>query len=80
MVSTIEDEEYKSSKFGFWEDVYCSLLISIKNKKVYGLRMPSIEKWARVEPVVDIVEKGAINSESCAVFVNNLQNTLLLKF
>jgi len=54
MVAAIEDEEYKSNKIGFWDDVY-------------GVDMSSIKSWAMLEPLVDIVERKQINTDSCAI-------------
>ena len=51
----IEDEQYKSQKIGFWDDVY-------------GVDMSSIKKWALFEPLVDIVDPELINTESCPIF------------
>jgi protein arginine N-methyltransferase 1 len=53
-VAAIEDEEYKSQKIGFWDDVY-------------GVDMGSIKKWALFEPLVDVVDKELINTDACAV-------------
>ena len=34
--------------------------------------MSPIKKWAMMEPLVDIAEKKAMNSECCPIFVNQL--------
>jgi len=51
----IEDEQYKSQKIGFWDDVY-------------GVDMSSIKKWALFEPLVDVVDTELINTEACPIF------------
>ena len=53
-LAAIEDEEYKSRKIGFWDDVY-------------GVNMSSIQKWALFEPLVDVVTSELINTDACAV-------------
>eukprot|EP01015_Nassula_variabilis_P017014 TRINITY_DN2646_c0_g1_i3.p1 TRINITY_DN2646_c0_g1~~TRINITY_DN2646_c0_g1_i3.p1 ORF type:complete len:241 (+),score=28.12 TRINITY_DN2646_c0_g1_i3:66-788(+) len=53
-VSTLEDEEYKSEKLEFWDNVY-------------GITMPSIKRWVTTEPLVDVVNEKALNSNSCAI-------------
>jgi len=54
MMAAIEDEDYKREKIGFWDDVY-------------GVNMSSIKSWALLEPLVDVVGKNQINTDSCAI-------------
>jgi protein arginine N-methyltransferase 1 len=54
MVAAIEDADYKQQKIGFWDDVY-------------GVDMSCIKSWALLEPLVDVVDKGQINTDYCAV-------------
>lgn len=53
-ICAIEDEEYRKTKIDFWDDVY-------------GVDMSSIKKWVIKEPLVDVVEKEAINSHSSTI-------------
>jgi protein arginine N-methyltransferase 1 len=62
-IATIEDEEYKNDKIHFWDSVY-------------GFNMSNIKKWALIEPIVDPVDKKAINSNACAIFVIKYLNII----
>lgn len=53
-IASIEDEEYKNDKIHFWDSVY-------------GFNMSNIKKWALIEPLVDPVDRKAINSDSCPI-------------
>jgi len=50
-LAAFEDEEYRSSKLQFWDDVY-------------GVDMSCIKSWVLKEPFVDYVEERTINSSS----------------
>ena len=54
MMAGIEDEEYKQDKIGFWDDVY-------------GVDMSSIKGWAMLEPLVDVVGKNQINTDTATI-------------
>ena len=58
-LATFEDEEYRNSKLEFWDNIY-------------GVDMSCIKNWVLKEPIVDIVEKEAINSTSFKVLDINL--------
>jgi len=51
-VSTIEDEQYKTQKIGFW-------------KNVYNVDMSCLSAAAMKEPLVDTVDSQMINSNTC---------------
>ena len=53
-LAAIEDIDYKESKVGFWEDVY-------------GINMSCIKQNVFQEPIVDICEKKAVNSNVCRI-------------
>lgn len=53
-VASIEDEQYKSNKFGFW-------------RNVYGVNMTCLGHAAIKEPLVDSVEPNMINSNACMI-------------
>jgi type I protein arginine methyltransferase len=59
-LAAIEDEDYKSDKIHFWDDVY-------------GVNMSSIKKWALLEPLVDVVDKPLINTDHCPILDINLK-------
>ncbi len=51
----IEDSKYRGEKYGFWDDVY-------------GVKMESIKNVALGEPLVDVVERPLITSDTCTFF------------
>jgi protein arginine N-methyltransferase 1 len=53
-LAAIEDSDYKEEKIGFWDDVY-------------GVNMSTIKSWAMLEPLVDVVGKGLINTDHCPI-------------
>jgi len=59
-IAAIEDEQYKEEKMGFWDDVY-------------GVNMSTIKKWAMLEPLVDVVDRGLVNTDSCPILDINLK-------
>lgn len=60
MIASIEDEDYKDEKIGFWDNVY-------------GVSMSCIKKWAMMEPLVDVIDKKTINSNSCPILDVDLE-------
>ena len=42
-LASLEDEEYKSQKLSFWNNVYC-------------FDMSCMNKWVMIEPLVDIAD------------------------
>lgn len=63
-LAAIEDADYKGQKIGFWDDVY-------------GVNMSSIKKWALFEPLVDVVDRELINTDSCPILDLNLKTLKL---
>jgi len=53
-VTAIEDRQYKDDKINWWEDVY-------------GFNMSAIKKVALTEPIVDVVDRNQIVTNSCMV-------------
>lgn len=53
-IAAIEDESYKRSHIGFWDEVY-------------GVNMKCIQAAAMKDVLVDVVDKEYINSNSCMV-------------
>jgi len=54
-IAAIEDGNYKKSKLTFWDDVY-------------GIDMSCIKPCVMSEPLIDVCNKGAINSSQCKIF------------
>jgi len=50
----IEDGSYKKQKLNFWDDIY-------------GIDMSIVKPAALCEPLIDVCEKGAINSSHCKI-------------
>jgi protein arginine N-methyltransferase 1 len=50
----MEDGNYKRNKLNFWDDIY-------------GINMQCIKPAVMSEPLIDVCEKGAINSSHCKV-------------
>jgi len=59
-IASIEDEQYKNQKIGFWQ-------------QVYGTDMSCLATAAMKEPLVDSVEGSMINSSTCQVLDLNLK-------
>ena len=59
-LAAIEDEKYKSSMINFWDNVY-------------DVKMTSIKKWSSFEPLVDVVNRRQIISNSCPILDINLE-------
>ena len=55
-VASMEDNQYKNDKFSFWSNVY-------------GVDMSPIKKWVLLEPLVDVIKKAQVNSDSCCILV-----------
>lgn len=53
-VASIEDEQYKNNKIGFW-------------KNVYGVNMSCLSTAAMKEPLIDCCEGNMVNSNSCKI-------------
>jgi len=53
-LATIEDEQYKNQKIGFWNNVY-------------GVNMSCMSAAAMKEPLIDMVEADMINSNACMI-------------
>ncbi|CAB63498.2 type I protein arginine N-methyltransferase Rmt1 [Schizosaccharomyces pombe] len=53
-LAAIEDADYKSEKIGFWDDVY-------------GFDFSPIKKDVWKEPLVDTVDRIAVNTNSCVI-------------
>merc|ERR1712110_862352 len=63
-VCAIEDRQYKDQKINWWEDVY-------------GFDMSCIKKVALQEPLVDVVDRNQVVSNSCLLSEVDLQTCTL---
>jgi len=53
-ITAIEDRQYKDDKINWWDDVY-------------GFDMSSIRKVALTEPIVDVVDRNQVVTNSCLI-------------
>lgn len=67
-VALLEDEAYKAEKIGFWEDPM----------QLYGFDYSPFVKVAMAEPLVDIVDNGAVVSSHCKLVEFDL-NTVTIE-
>jgi len=59
-IAAIEDADYKDEKIGFWSNVY-------------GFDFSCVKKCVMEEPIVDVVDEGAIVTDACRILSLDLR-------